>query len=187
MPERTSGTGWAEPSELVGVGLLHVPLPPVAVGGVRPRSRSSRRSSTPCRRRRWCRVPDVGRRASAAVTCRSGLDLDTQVVDRPGRTGTFEQHELERRVLDGEVRVAVANLGGSRWPDRGVEHLADVEVDGRRCCTRTRRRAGSSTLSRYASCSNRMVLDREQRGKWAWFRLRPERLAEVGGALVNKG
>ena len=29
------------------------------------------------------------------------------------------------------------------------------------------------------------VLEREQRGKWAWFRLRPERLAELGDALVS--
>jgi ArsR family transcriptional regulator len=29
------------------------------------------------------------------------------------------------------------------------------------------------------------VLDREQRGKWAWFRLRRDRLAAVGEALVN--
>jgi ArsR family transcriptional regulator len=29
------------------------------------------------------------------------------------------------------------------------------------------------------------VLEREQRGKWAWFRLRPERLAQLGDALVN--
>jgi ArsR family transcriptional regulator len=29
------------------------------------------------------------------------------------------------------------------------------------------------------------VLEREQRGKWAWFRLRPERLAALGDALVN--
>ena len=27
------------------------------------------------------------------------------------------------------------------------------------------------------------VLEREQRGKWAWFRLRPERLAELSGVL----
>ena len=31
------------------------------------------------------------------------------------------------------------------------------------------------------------VLEREQRGKWAWFRLRPEQLAELGGVLVNAG
>jgi ArsR family transcriptional regulator, arsenate/arsenite/antimonite-responsive transcriptional repressor len=31
------------------------------------------------------------------------------------------------------------------------------------------------------------VLAREQRGKWAWFRLRRERLAAVSGALVNTG
>lgn len=31
------------------------------------------------------------------------------------------------------------------------------------------------------------VLEREQRGKWAWFRLRPERLAALGDALVNNG
>jgi ArsR family transcriptional regulator len=29
------------------------------------------------------------------------------------------------------------------------------------------------------------VLEREQRGKWAWFRLRRERLAAVSDALVN--
>jgi ArsR family transcriptional regulator len=29
------------------------------------------------------------------------------------------------------------------------------------------------------------VLEREQRGKWAWFRLRPERLADVADALVS--
>ena len=31
------------------------------------------------------------------------------------------------------------------------------------------------------------VLEREQRGKWAWFRLRRDRLAAVGDALVNAG
>ncbi len=31
------------------------------------------------------------------------------------------------------------------------------------------------------------VLEREQRGKWAWFRLRRERLAAVSDALVNTG
>jgi ArsR family transcriptional regulator len=31
------------------------------------------------------------------------------------------------------------------------------------------------------------VLDREQRGKWAWFRLRRERLAAVSDLLVNTG
>ena len=31
------------------------------------------------------------------------------------------------------------------------------------------------------------ILEREQRGKWAWFRLRRDRLADVGGALVNSG
>ena len=31
------------------------------------------------------------------------------------------------------------------------------------------------------------LLDREQRGKWAWFRLRRERLAAVSDLLVNTG
>ena len=31
------------------------------------------------------------------------------------------------------------------------------------------------------------LLEREQRGKWAWFRLRRERLAALGDALVNTG
>ena len=31
------------------------------------------------------------------------------------------------------------------------------------------------------------VLDREQRGKWAWFRLRRERLVAVSDLLVNTG
>ncbi len=29
------------------------------------------------------------------------------------------------------------------------------------------------------------LLEREQRGKWAWFRLRPERLAALGDVLMN--
>lgn len=29
------------------------------------------------------------------------------------------------------------------------------------------------------------ILEREQRGKWAWFRLRPDRLALIGDALSN--
>jgi ArsR family transcriptional regulator len=29
------------------------------------------------------------------------------------------------------------------------------------------------------------VIEREQRGKWAWFRVRRERLASLGDALVN--
>jgi ArsR family transcriptional regulator len=31
------------------------------------------------------------------------------------------------------------------------------------------------------------VLDREQRGKWAWFRLRRERLAALADVLANAG
>jgi ArsR family transcriptional regulator len=31
------------------------------------------------------------------------------------------------------------------------------------------------------------ILERDQRGKWAWFRLRRERLAALGDALVNTG
>lgn len=31
------------------------------------------------------------------------------------------------------------------------------------------------------------VLDREQRGKWAWFRIRDDRLAEIGRALSLAG
>lgn len=29
------------------------------------------------------------------------------------------------------------------------------------------------------------IVDREQRGKWAWFRLRPDRLAAVAGTLTR--
>jgi len=42
------------------------------------------------------------------------------------------------------------------------------------------------TVSHHLSLLARAgVLEREQRGKWAWFRLRPERLAALGDALVN--
>lgn len=30
------------------------------------------------------------------------------------------------------------------------------------------------------------IVEREQRGKWAWFRLRPERFEEIGGALAPR-
>jgi ArsR family transcriptional regulator len=31
------------------------------------------------------------------------------------------------------------------------------------------------------------LLEREQRGKWAWFRLRPERLSDLADALARPG
>ncbi|MCB1027576.1 MAG: metalloregulator ArsR/SmtB family transcription factor [Microthrixaceae bacterium] len=31
------------------------------------------------------------------------------------------------------------------------------------------------------------ILEREQRGRWAWFRLRPQRLTALAGALVGPG
>jgi ArsR family transcriptional regulator, arsenate/arsenite/antimonite-responsive transcriptional repressor len=40
------------------------------------------------------------------------------------------------------------------------------------------------TISHHLTVLTRAgILDREQRGKWAWFRLRPGRLAAVGVAL----
>lgn len=42
-----------------------------------------------------------------------------------------------------------------------------------------------ATVSHHLSTLVRAgLLEREQRGKWAWFRLRPERLADVRAALT---
>ncbi|MBA3742910.1 MAG: helix-turn-helix transcriptional regulator [Sporichthya sp.] len=43
-----------------------------------------------------------------------------------------------------------------------------------------------STVSHHLTqLVNAGVLNREQRGKWAWFRLQPSRLAEIAGALAG--
>ena len=54
-----------------------------------------------------------------------GLGLDAEVVQRAA-LGAFEEHQLERRVGDGEVGVAGLALGRL-----GAEQLR-VEVDGGR-------------------------------------------------------
>ena len=51
-------------------------------------------------------------------------NLDAQMIDALARARALEQHELERRVVDGEIGVARLAL-----VDRRVEHLR-VEVDG---------------------------------------------------------
>jgi hypothetical protein len=67
--------------------------------------------------------PESARRASAATTS-SAVSVSTPRWLIVPVAGAGEQHQLERRVLDGEVGVAVADLGGG-----GTEHLG-VEVDG---------------------------------------------------------
>jgi ArsR family transcriptional regulator, arsenate/arsenite/antimonite-responsive transcriptional repressor len=226
--------------------------------------------------------PGVGEAGFGGDDFGGGLGLDAEVVDRAGGTGALEQHELERWVLDREVRVAGLGLGRL-----GTEHLAveldrlievvDVEgelqthgwtpvVDGssvaerhvstvidmlaehestsvnmfswmhstshpnpscavRRCCGGARRGTGAElaevlkaladpvrlrlvsiigtaetgevcacdlpalvdrtqpTVSHHLSLLVKAgVLEREQRGKWAWFRLRRERLAALSDA-----
>lgn len=45
-----------------------------------------------------------------------------------------------------------------------------------------------ATVSHHLSLLVRVgILDREQRGKWAWFRLRPERLSELSAILTGSG
>src|SRR5262249_11088639 len=51
-------------------------------------------------------------------------DLDAEVVEAPALAGVFQQHQLERRLGDGEVGVAGPDLGRL-----GAEQLA-VEGDG---------------------------------------------------------
>lgn len=44
-----------------------------------------------------------------------------------------------------------------------------------------------STVSHHLTqLVNAGVLSREQRGKWAWFRLQPNRLAEIAAALAGR-
>ena len=42
----------------------------------------------------------------------AGLDLDAEVVDGAALAGVLQQHQLQRRLGDGEVGVAVLDLRG---------------------------------------------------------------------------
>ena len=53
-----------------------------------------------------------------------GLGFDAEVVDRAVLTGSFEDHQLEGRVLDGPVGVTGLHLG------RSLTEQLRVEVDG---------------------------------------------------------
>ena len=67
------------------------------------------------------------------------LDLDAEVVERAGLAVALDQHELQRRLGDGEVGVARPDLGRL-----GGEELR-VEVDRRRRGRRRSGRAGHGT------------------------------------------
>lgn len=57
-----------------------------------------------------------------------GLMLDTQVVDGAVFAPTFGQHELQRRVGDGEVRIATLELGRRRGEQFGLVLDGRLEV-----------------------------------------------------------
>ena len=57
-----------------------------------------------------------------------GLDLDAEVVEGAALAGVLDEHQLERRLGDGEVGVAVADLGGLGAEQLGVEGDGAVEV-----------------------------------------------------------
>jgi hypothetical protein len=91
----------------------HLVLPRVAADRARLRLNDQALGGQPC-----LRLRDVRGRA----------DLDAQVVDRAARPVTWRvQHQLEGRVIHGEVRVAGAQLGG-RAEQPGVERDSSVEV-----------------------------------------------------------
>jgi hypothetical protein len=59
-------------------------------------------------------------------------DLDAEVVEAAAMTRLFQQHQLQRRVGDGEVGIPRAALGRVGAEQRGVEgdglvHVGDVE------------------------------------------------------------
>ena len=110
--------------ELLGVAVLDVPLPPGAVGAVRPTSRSSRRSNTPCRRPRSSRGPSrtAGprrRRTSAAVSVSTPRWLIVPASPAPSNSTSLSGGSVDR-----EVGVAGLRLGRA-----DAEHLR-VELDG---------------------------------------------------------
>ena len=94
-------------------------------------------------------------------------------------TVTVEASELAEvlRALADPVRLRLVSIIGTA--ESGEVCACDLPV----LVDRTQ-----PTVSHHLSLLVRAgVLEREQRGKWAWFRLRPERLAAVGDALVNTG
>ena len=64
---------------------------------------------------------------------RTALDLDAQVVERSGSAVARHQHELQRRVRDGEVRVPRPQLPRGRAEELRVEGDGLVEVGHVEC------------------------------------------------------
>jgi hypothetical protein len=54
--------------------------------------------------------------------------FDSEMVDGAGLADPLDQHQLERRVLDGEIGVTGADLGRARVEQRRVEGDGLVEV-----------------------------------------------------------
>ncbi len=88
---------------------------PAPRSSTRPRPRL--RSQGPARQARLGGAHVVGR-----------LDLDAEMVQRSRITVTLDEHELERRLGDGEVGVARAELGRFGGEQLGVEVDRVVEV-----------------------------------------------------------
>jgi len=108
--------------ELLGVAVLHVPLPAGAVGAVDPGlgllGVAAHRVIDPGRLQAGAGESGVGSHHFVR-----GLGLHAEVVDRPRLTGALEQDQLQGWLVDGEVGVTGLGLGR---PD--AEHLG-VELD----------------------------------------------------------
>ena len=72
--------------------------------------------------------PRLGQPGDLGVHGVAGLDLDAEVVDRAALAGVLQQHQLQRRLGDGEVRIAGLHLGGRGVEQLGVERDRLVEV-----------------------------------------------------------
>ena len=117
----------------LGVGEHRVDLPRLARRARRPTPCPAPRSSRSLRPRwRW-RDRRPARRACAAPTSSVDSDLDAEVVQRARLAVALDEHELQRRLGDGEVRVAgphLGRLGGEqlasrrRSPRRGRDTLS---------------------------------------------------------------
>ena len=144
-PSQEQQTSWSEvadgvartrlvPGRVEGLAVLEhgVDLPGLAVrGALDPElvllGVAARRAPLVDRREPVGRQPALDRVDGVDV-----LDLDAEVVERPAVAGVLDENELERRLGDGEVRVAGPDLGRLGVEEPGVERdrrrqVVDVE------------------------------------------------------------
>ena len=70
----------------------------------------------------------VGQASDLGVHDLAGFDLDPEMIQRPTLARVLQQHQLQRRISDSEVRIARLAFGWFGVKQLGVEHDCLIEI-----------------------------------------------------------